>query len=171
MVDSNDKNNANTDNDQPRFRVDRIQSSSTSLFGNGITSAIPEDRPLDHSDMTSPTNNEQSSYWNIKSRRASVISGLGGSRKKSVTLPKEVTETPDSDSTVYGRSFSYYTREALPNSDNYRNKLDTFGGLQRPTLDELRSEAMYAKVKIYMWENYVACVTMISTVLLTLSTF
>lgn len=35
------------------------------------------------------------------------------------------------------RSFRYYTREALPRMDHYRNVLSVTGHMTRPTLDEL----------------------------------
>jgi hypothetical protein len=86
---------------------------------------------------------------NMQPRRSSFAQGLGGGRKKSVTLPRDFDYVDASnDRTIYGKNFSYYTREALPAMDNYRNVFDSAGGLNRPTLDELRSEAMYMKVII-----------------------
>ena len=93
----------------------------------------------------------------MQPRRSSLAQGLGGGRKKSVSLPKEFEYADDDDDadgggggelvnpTVYGKNFNYYTREALPVMDNYKNLSSVTGGT-RPTLDELRSEAMYAKV-------------------------
>jgi len=101
-------------------------------------SGIPEDREIGHVDMISIPN------LNLQPRRSSLAQGLGGGRKKSVSLPKEF-DYEEENGTVYGKSLAYYTREALPKMDNYKN-LQDMEMCARPTLDELRSEAMYAKV-------------------------
>jgi hypothetical protein len=133
-----------------RFRVDRIHSSqlhnpppvtTTSYLG----SVIPEDSAMEFN--TAETDHHPH-YPNMhmQPRRSSLAQGLGGGRKKSVTLPRDFDYLEETnDKTVYGKNFAYYTREALPNMENYKNIIDS-GAIQRPTLDELRSEAMYAKV-------------------------
>jgi len=84
-----------------------------------------------------------------RSRKISLL-GLGGHRKKSVNLLPEETEDDEegetNQGTVYGQNLSYYTREMLPAPENYMNKTDIDGHLRRPTMDELRSEAMLTKV-------------------------
>jgi len=128
-----------------RFRIDRI------------SSTIPEDGLADFTEPNNSSATDQKSNKTVKSRRSSSLFGLGGNRKKSVNLPNESQEDSPNYGTVYGRNFSYYTREALPVTENYMNKLDFSGGLQRPTLDELRSEALYAtKVDIIIvWNSLI----------------
>lgn len=144
--------------DEPsRFRVNRIQSSqlhnAPPVVGTYISTTIPEDLPMTINVGGCLPNNMDSSNdvgdhypnQNMRPRRSSLAQGLGGGRKKSVSLPKEFDYLAESDATVYGKNFAYYTREALPNMDNYKNILGGGGNMGRPTLDELRSEAMYAK--------------------------
>jgi hypothetical protein len=145
--------------DEPsRFRVNRIQSSqlyhspNQPVVGTYISTTIPEDLPLSIN-MTTPitdgiSGDGESMYPNqhMRPRRSSLAQGLGGGRKKSVALPKDFDYLSENDKTVYGKNFAYYTREALPSMENYKNILGGAGGMNRPTLDELRSEAMYAKV-------------------------
>jgi hypothetical protein len=135
--------------DDSRFRVNRINSAQlqNNAHGGGQiqhAGAIPEDREMSHIDMVSIPN------LALQPRRFSLAQGLGGGRKKSVSLPKEFDYeedgAEDGSPTVYDKSLAYYTREALPKMDNYKN-LQSMELSARPTLDELRSEAMYAKVK------------------------
>lgn len=126
-----------------RFRVNRIN--STQLHHNiqnslGMDASIPEDSEL---------TNQAIANLALQPRRSSLVQGLGGGRKKSVSLPKEFDylDEEDESSTVYNKNFAYYTREALPKMDNYKNIVSTVFDSGRPTMDELRSEAMYAKVR------------------------
>jgi len=147
---------SNDSNDSSRFRVNRIYSSQLHnppvSSGSHISSVIPEDRPLELSDNHSSDPPPNYPNMHMQPRRSSLAQGLGGGRKKSVSLPREADYLETSDRTVYGKNFAYYTREALPNMDNYKNIID--GVVQRPTLDELRSEAMYAKVELNENPNY-----------------
>jgi len=137
-----------------RFRVNRINSSQLPnpfyrIGGTGVQGTIPEDQEMTNivSIQQQPPQRQQ--------RSASIAQGLGGGRKKSVSLPKEF-DYEDGDGggggggpqTVYGKSIAYYTREALPKMDNYKN-LQSNEICARPTMDELRSEAMYAKVSCF----------------------
>lgn len=148
--------------DDSRFRVNRISSTqlnapvgslSASNFGGEM---IPEDGTLELRNVVNKMGDGGSSGGPneiipnqfMQPRRSSLAQGLGGGRKKSVTLPKEfdyLSELDDHAATVYGKNFAYYTREALPRMDNYKN-LTAMEQAIRPSLDELRSEAMYAKV-------------------------
>ncbi|CAL8122010.1 unnamed protein product [Orchesella dallaii] len=145
-------------NSDSRFRVNRISSSQLhgappiagSNFGGEV---IPEDGTLEINNVMNKMGDGGGSPAEIipnqfmQPRRSSLAQGLGGGRKKSVTLPKEfdyINELEDQHATVYGKNFAYYTREALPRMDNYKN-LASVANASRPTLDELRSEAMYAK--------------------------
>lgn len=146
--------------DAPRFRVDRINSnvlhgppqvSANSNFGGEM---IPEDGTLEIHNAANKMGDsggggpaEIIPNQFMQPRRSSLAQGLGGGRKKSVTLPKEFDYASELDdaATVYGKNFAYYTREALPRMDNYKN-LTSADQVIRPSLDELRSEAMYNKV-------------------------
>lgn len=144
-----DLNNSDAD-DASRFRVNRISSGQLTqppgiLRTPGFeTTTIPEDGNYDTSAPALHIPN-----LHMQPRRSSLAQGLGGGRKKSVSLPKEFEYPEDeqdgevANPTVYGKNFNYYTREALPVMDNYKNLAVTSG--LRPTLDELRSEAMYSK--------------------------
>lgn len=153
-----------------RFRVNRISSSqlqspppvlSESSFGGEM---IPEDGTLELNNAVNKLGDggapaEIIPNQFMQPRRSSLAQGLGGGRKKSVTLPKDfdyLSELQDQNATVYGKNFAYYTREALPRMDNYKN-LASIAHASRPTLDELRSEAMYAKVKECFSFKHILC--------------
>lgn len=160
MTDVRNSGGGGSANDDSRFRVNRISSSqlqapppvsSQSNFGGEM---IPEDGTLEINNAVNKMVDGGGGPAEIipnqfmQPRRSSLAQGLGGGRKKSVTLPKEfdyLSELEDHAETVYGKNFAYYTREALPRMDNYKN-ISSAAQVVRPTLDELRSEAMYAKV-------------------------
>jgi len=151
--------NIDQENEASRFRVNRINSTQLSQSSpptsGGFGETIPEDSTLEINSSGVPNSAIPNQF--MQPRRSSIAQGLGGGRKKSVQLPKDfdytgeyessIANNKDHENTVYGKTFAYYTREALPKLDHYKN-MASVGNVTRPTLDELRSEAMYAKVKM-----------------------
>ena len=137
----------NTEEEENRFRVNRINSAQLHQPPPGILK-----------DYQPPAISEEGDYEmnklprlsipniHLQPRRSSIAQGLGGGRKKSVSLPKEYEYDDDDDGSE--KNFNYFTREALPAMDNYR-KLSAVALGVRPTLDELRSEAIIQKVCVF----------------------
>lgn len=80
-------------------------------------------------------------------RPGSSASNEGERAASPTALLTHNTYTTVNESTKYAnKSFRYFTREALPRLDNYRNILSIQAG-HRPTLEELHNATIHDKVQ------------------------